>query len=107
MVSIVKTVIECPEGKLLCPDKVFPMITKLLLSKAAAGLGIANRTFSTPENIAETREADSKDSQILGAYTIKMVKNDKEIRASPSWVRLYSKVGNCDNFELRKKKQFF
>jgi hypothetical protein len=30
IVSIAKIVIECPEGKLVCPDNVFPTIIKLL-----------------------------------------------------------------------------
>ena len=98
---------ECPEGKLLFPDNTFPMITKLFLSNTAAGLGTANITFSKRENIAETSEADIKDSHILGAYTIKIDKNDKKISASPNCVKLYCVFGNCDNFELRKKKQFF
>ena len=98
---------EWPEGKLLFPDNAFPMMTKLLLSNTAAGLGTANISFSERENIAETSEADIKDSQSLGAYTIKIDKNDKKISTSPNCVRLYSVFGNCDNFELRKKKQFF
>ena len=106
-VSVVKTVMECPEGKLLLPDNAFPKITKLLLSNTAAGLGTANILFSEAENIAETREADIKDSHSLGAYTMKIDKNDKKTNASPNCVRLYSVFGNCDNFELRKKKQFF
>ena len=98
---------ECPEGKPLFPDNAFPMITKLFLSNTAAGLVTANIDFSKPENMAETSDADIKDSQSLGAYTIKIDKNDKKISASPNCVRLYSVFGNCDNFELRKKKQFF
>lgn len=98
---------ECPEGKLLFPDNAFPTITKLLLSNTAAGLGTLNITFSKPENIAERSEADIKDSQSFGAYTIKIDKNDKKTSASPNCVRLYSVFGNCDNFELKKKKQFF
>ena len=105
-VSTVKTVIECPDGKLLCPDNVFPMIVKVVLSNDAAGLGTANIFFSTLENNAETSEAESNASQILGTYKIKILNNDKKISASPSWVRLYIVFGNCDNFELIKKKQF-
>ncbi|WP_367118577.1 hypothetical protein [Chryseobacterium sp.] len=78
------------------------MITKLLLSNTAAGLGTANIFLSTLENKHDTREADSKDSHILGAYTMKMVKNDKKTSASPSWVRLYCISGNCDNSEFKK-----
>ena len=100
-------VMECPEGKLVPPDNVFPMITKLLLSNTEAGLGTANISFSTLENIADTSEADIKDSQSLGAYTIKIANKDKEISASPNWVRLYSVVGNCDNLAFKKKKSFF
>ena len=98
---------ECPEGKLLCPVNAFPMITKLLLSNTAAGLGTANILFSITEKIAETSEADINDSQILGAYTINRAKNDKMISSSPNWVRLNRILGNSDNLELRKKKQFF
>ena len=67
---------ECPEGKLLLPDNAFPTITKLVLPNAAAGLGTANNPFSKLENIAETSEADIRASQSLGAYTIKIDKND-------------------------------
>ena len=62
-----KTVIECPDGRLLNPGNLLPMITKLLFSNASAGLGIAKMFFSTLENIAETSEADSNDSQIFVA----------------------------------------
>ena len=93
-VSIVKTVIECPDGKLADPTAVFPMITKLLLSNTTAGLGTENIFFNKLENIRETNDADIKDSHILGAYTMKILKNDKKIVASPNWVTLYWKFGN-------------
>lgn len=106
-VSVVKTVIECPEGKLLWPDSFSPIITKPLLSNTAAGLGTANIFFSRHENIREISDAVIKVSQTRGAYTINSVRNEKKIRTSPNWVRLYCVLGNCDNFELRKKKLSF
>lgn len=53
-VSIVKITVECPDGKLLFPHKVFPTITKLLLSNITAGLGMANIFFSE-HDIDETK----------------------------------------------------
>ena len=44
-VRIAKTVIECPEGKLLCPVNVLPIITKEFWLKAATGLGTEKRFF--------------------------------------------------------------
>ncbi|HMC87551.1 MAG TPA: hypothetical protein VKI61_18645 [Chitinophagaceae bacterium] len=93
-VSVVKTVIECPDGKLANPTAVFPTITKLLLSNTTAGLGTVNIFFNKLENIRETSDADTQDSHIFGAYTIKILKNDKKIEASPNWVTLYRIFGN-------------
>lgn len=66
-VSTVKKVIACPEGKLLCPVNVGPMMVNVLLSKDAAGLGTENKAFNAFENIAETNEAESKASHNFGA----------------------------------------
>ena len=87
-VSIVNTVMECPEGKLLCPVNVCPIIVKLLVSKDAAGLGTANTFLKTLEKIAETIEADSKASHNFGTDNSKTDNNDKKIKASPICVRL-------------------
>jgi len=86
---------------------VLPIITKLFLFNASAGLGTENIFFRAIENKAETMEPVISASHTLGAYTIKRVRNDKKIKASPNCVRLYSVLGNCDNFELTKMKQFF
>ncbi|WMC08757.1 MAG: hypothetical protein PQ275_33760 [Elizabethkingia anophelis] len=64
---IVKIVIECPEGKLLCPDNVFPIIVKLLLSKTAAGLGMANKDFKGLQKTAEMSEAVINAPHTFGA----------------------------------------
>ena len=95
MVSVVKTVMACPDGKLEKPVAALPTITKLLLSKICAGLGTKNIFFSVQEKRRDTSEADSNDSHILGAYTTKSIKKDKKIEASPNWVRLYSMFGYC------------
>jgi hypothetical protein len=100
MVSTVKIVIECPEGKLLNPDNFFPMIIILLLSNTTAGLGTTNIVFSVLESRKETSKPGIKDSQIFGAYTMRMLKNDKEIKASPNWVRLNWRVGYCPRLWL-------
>lgn len=65
-VSIVKTVIECPEGKLLCPQTAFPMIKKVLLLNVTAGLGTANIFFKEQENKSDNIRPENKHSQILG-----------------------------------------
>jgi hypothetical protein len=87
-VSVAKTVIECPEGKLALPTAFFPIIKKELLSNITAGLGTRNIFFKPEENIRETTDDDINDSHILGAYKMKILKNDKIIDASPSWVML-------------------
>jgi hypothetical protein len=84
----VKTVMECPEGKLECPGKAFPMITKLLWSKVAAGLGTENQFFNPVENINENKDAKMRASHILGAGTMKILRIDRKINASPSCVKL-------------------
>ena len=94
-VSIVKAVMECPDGKLPKPPAVFPTIIKLALSNTSDGLGTKNIFFNVLQNRREANEADYKDSHILGAYTTKIIKNDKKIEASPNWVRLYSIFGYC------------
>jgi len=94
-VSVVKTVMECPEGKLENPTAFFPMMIKLSLSNTIEGLGTEKMFFSTLENIAETIDADSNASHILGAYSMKIVKSDKIMEASPNCVILYSRFGNC------------
>jgi hypothetical protein len=93
-VSTVKAEIECPEGKLLCPVSVFPMITKLLLSNTAAGLGTENTSFNEVQIAHETSDADIKLSQILGAYIIKTPRKENKTIESPSWVRLNIVFGN-------------
>jgi hypothetical protein len=87
-VNVVKTVIECPEGKLACPTAFFPMITKQLLSNTTAGLGTRNIFFKPTENIREASDADINDSHIFGAYKMKILKTDKIMEASPNWVIL-------------------
>ena len=87
-VSVVKTVMECPEGKLANPVAALPIITKLLLSNTSDGRGTKNKFFRKLDATSETSEAESKASHILGAYTIKIIKKDKKIEASPIWVRL-------------------
>ena len=82
-VRVVKTVIECPEGKLAKPMAVFPRIKKLSLSKTSEGRGTRNKFFNIVENKAENNEADNNASQIFEAYRMKIVKNDKKIEASP------------------------
>ena len=77
------------------------MITKLSLSKTAAGLGTANIFFSTLENIQEINEPDIKASHIFGAETKTTAKKDKATTASPNWVKLYCILGNWDNLKLR------
>lgn len=67
MLMVVKTVIECPDGRLLNPTSFSPIITKVSLSSAAAGLGTEKKAFSNLENIAATIVADNNDSQTLGA----------------------------------------
>ncbi|GIZ15494.1 hypothetical protein RCZ15_20550 [Capnocytophaga catalasegens] len=104
IVSVVKIVIECPEGKLEKPTAVLPIIENVSLSYMVAGLGISKNSFKLLENKRDSKEAESKASHIFGIYIIKIVINDKIIRASPSWVKLCCKLGNCDNFELIKKK---
>ena len=99
-VSNINTVIECPDGKLVLPDKVSPIILKLLWSKTAAGLGTAKNLFSNTEIKAEKREAGIKLSHTFGLYTKKILRNDKEITSSPSCVRLMSVFGYSDNVEL-------
>ena len=98
---VVKVVIECPEGKLVAPERVFPIITKLSLSNIAAGLGTANSFFSKNDTINAISEDVNMDSQSWGAYTRKMVINDKIIDASPNWVRLNCKIGDWANLLLR------
>lgn len=66
IVSIAKIVIECPEGKLVCPDNVFPTITKLLWSNTAAGRGTENIFFNKYEDTSDSNRLDIKDSHILG-----------------------------------------
>jgi hypothetical protein len=70
------------------------MIIKLLLSNATAGLGTANIFFNTLETSRDSSDADSKDSHNLGAYTMKILKNDRKMVASPIWVRLIRVLGN-------------
>ena len=65
-VSIVNVAIECPEGKLVCPESFSPIITKLELSKNAAGLGMANNFFRKFEKIAEKIRDVNNDCQNLG-----------------------------------------
>lgn len=101
-VSIVKTVIEWPEGKLFVwPRSGFPTITKVWWSKIAAGLGTEKMNFKTFESIPEIRDALINDSQSFGAFTIKIDKNDRAMSASPNWVRLYSVNGKVDNLSFK------
>lgn len=89
-VSTAMMVIECPEGRLLFPARVFPIMVKLLQGNAAAGLGTANIFLSVQENSAQTSNEEIRHSQILGMYMIRIDSSDKNIDASPSCVRLYS-----------------
>src|SRR5574343_502783 len=66
-VSVVKTVIEWPEGKLLWPCSFSPIITKLLGSKIAAGRGTENTVFKPFENTNDRSDADMRASQMTGA----------------------------------------
>ena len=66
-VSIVKVAIECPEGRLVLPERTFPIIRKLSLSNTAAGLGIANSVFNKNEIIPETSRELNKACHNLGA----------------------------------------
>ena len=65
-VRIVNVAIECPEGKLVYPESFSPIITKLELSKIAAGLGTANIFFRKFEKIAESIREVNNDCQNLG-----------------------------------------
>lgn len=87
-IIIVKTVTECPEGRLLFfPGWTLPIMAKEVLSKTAAGLGTQNSGFNITQIRADTIDAESKVSHNLGAYRKKMESNDKPINASPNWVR--------------------
>ena len=83
-VRTVNTVMECPEGRLVHPESLLPMIVKPSLSNIAAGLGTANIFFSKLQNTSETNEPDSKASHILGAYRTKRPRSDKKTNASPN-----------------------
>ena len=82
-VSTVKKVMACPEGKLLCPVNVGPMMVKVVLFNDAAGLGTENRVFNEFENTADTNEAEIKASHNLGVCSSRMDNKDKKINASP------------------------
>ena len=66
-VRTVKTVIECPDGKLLCPQTAFPTIKKLSLLNTTAGLGTANIFFNEHESMSDNKSPENKASQTLGA----------------------------------------
>ena len=97
MVMVANMVIECPDGKLLLPVSVLPIITKLSWSYTAAGRGIVKIFLSIFDKMAEIRDAAIKSSQILGAYMMKIVSKDMITKVSPNWVRLCSNPGNCDH----------
>lgn len=89
-VKTVKIVIECPEGKLLVePGSIFPIITKLSVFKADAGRGTEKNSFKIFENIAENIDAEINASQNFGYFKNKTVNKERQIVASPIWVKLY------------------
>ena len=91
-----------PEGKLLVrPGRTLPIITNVSWFKMPAGRGTEKISFNTLENKAERMEALMSASHSFGAYTIKMVNNDKKMNASPNCVRLYCKRGNFDKLPFK------
>ena len=93
-VSVVNMVMVCPDGRLLLQVSVSPIMVKLLLLNVAAGLGTEKKVFSTKVISSDTNDEVIRCSQILGRRIIKMVRNESSTSASPSWVRLNSKLGN-------------
>jgi hypothetical protein len=65
-VKVVNIVMEWPEGKLLLPRSILPVIKKLVGLNTAAGRGTANRTFKRIEKKAEISDADINAAHNLG-----------------------------------------
>lgn len=66
-VSTTKVAIECPDGKLVCPLSVLPIIVKLSLLNTAAGLGTANIFLREADTNNESIADVNSISQNLGA----------------------------------------
>jgi len=84
VVITTKVAIECPDGNDVFPESVLPIITKLSLSKIAAGRGTENIFFKEADTINDNRADVTNASQSLGAYTIKILNSENDINISPN-----------------------